>query len=823
MSAAERRQIADALGREPTTVELRAFDAQWSEHCSYKSSRRHLRRLPVQSRDVVLGPGEDAGILHLGEHEGERYGVVVAHESHNHPSQVVPFEGAATGVGGIVRDVLCMGAQVVGIADALRFGDVSKPDSHERHVAQAVVDGISEYGNAIGVPNLAGDVYFHEGFNENCLVNVIALGLVKESEIVRSFAPPQSAGWPMLLVGKATDASGFGGASFSSLSLDVENESVNKGAVQVPDPFLKNVLMRATYRVFDVLRERGVTAACKDLGAGGVMGCSAEICAAGGFGARIDLDRLNVAQEGLPPEVLAVGETQERMLFVVPPQVAGEVMRIYNEEFSLPQIAYNARAVIVGEVTSEKRYVLTHHGKTVMDVDIELLATPPELLIPSEASGVEGPPPGSAPNLVIPGPSTGATLRVAPLRTGSVEGLPPGSAPNLVIPGPSTGATLRVAPLRTGSVEGPLPGNAPNLVIPSAASEASGVEGPLQRLATLLSSLDGCSREPLYRRYDSVVRGCTVIPRGYADAGVIAPIPGSPLGVAVAVAGNPRYGAIDPRLAAEYAVLEAVRKVVAVGARPIGLTDCLNFGNPNDPQHYGEFVAAVDGLEHAARELGLPFVSGNVSFYNESSSGKAIPASAIVACIGAISDIGTTVGHSLKHGAELVYVGRMQQAMAGAAVGGDGAALLSIDYEAERKRIEAVLDAISSGAVCAAKATGAGGMLPAVAEMAFASRLSPGPCLEWLDAHEPDLDAMTSSFAESGGWIIALSPLELLGVSELNWFYDFAVAHGLRYPEDYHNLGCAFDDVQLCLPEEKEIDLGDLFDAWQKRLAEIYP
>ncbi len=564
LGADERRRIAQGLGREPTRVELHAFDAQWSEHCSYKSSRAQLRRLPVQGERVVLGPGEDAGILSLGEHAGERYCVVVAHESHNHPSQIVPFEGAATGVGGIVRDVLCMGARVVALADALRFGDVRDPESHQRHVARAVVDGISAYGNAIGVPNIAGDVYFHEGFNENALVNVVALGIVKEREIVRSFVPPNGEGWVLLLVGKATDPSGFGGASFSSLTLDAESETANRGAVQVPDPFLKNVLMRATYRVFDALHARGIRAACKDLGAGGVMGCSAELCASGGFGARIDLDLVNTAVPGLPPDVLAVGETQERMLLALPPAVVDDVLRIYNEEFTLPQIAYNARAAVIGTVTRERRYMLTHRGETVMDVDIEFLTKAP-FVTPSAASATP----------------------CHPERSERSE--------------------------RNRGTD---------------ASDS-------------LALYNTCSREPLYRRYDSVVRGCTVIPRGYAEAGVIAPIPGSRLGVALAVAGNPDLSGRDPRLAAEDAVREAVDKVVSVGAEPIGLTDCLNFGNPNKEGHYAEFVAAVDGLAHAARSLNLPFVSGNVSFYNEDSAGNAIPASAIVACIGAIDDVGS--------------------------------------------------------------------------------------------------------------------------------------------------------------------------------------
>ena len=331
----ELERIVERLGRKPSIVELHAFDAQWSEHCSYKSSRHHLKRLPARGSSVVLGPGEDAGILHLGVHHGERYGVVVAHESHNHPSQVVPFEGAATGIGGIVRDVLCMGAEVIAVADPLRFGAIEEQGTHQCYVAQGVVDGISAYGNAIGVPNLAGDVYFDDGFDENCLVNVVALGLVKESDAIASRAPKGAEGWEIVLVGKATDPSELRRRVFLVVViLDVKMLELNKSAVQVPDPFLENVLMRASYRVFALLRGLKVTAAFKDLGAGGIMGCSAEITGQGGYGAEIDLDQVNVAVEGMPPEVIAVGETQERLLWVAPPEIVPEILRIYRSKSS---------------------------------------------------------------------------------------------------------------------------------------------------------------------------------------------------------------------------------------------------------------------------------------------------------------------------------------------------------------------------------------------------------------------------------------------------------------------------------------------------------
>src|SRR6202049_1373316 len=371
LSEDELRRIAEHLGRVPTDTELFAFDAQWSEHCSYKSSREHLKKLPTEGPTVLLGVGEDAGIVRLGEWQGETYGIVVAYESHNHPSQVVPFEGAATGVGGIVRDVLCMGAEVIGIADPLRFGRLE--NEHGRSVAQSVVDGIAAYGNAIGVPNVGGDVFIDESFDDNVLVNVIALGLVKEKDIIHSRAPKGSVGWDIVLAGKATDRSGFGGASFSSLTLDDEDAEQNKSAVQVPDPFLKNVIMRASYAVFAALREQNLTVGFKDLGAGGLAGCSAELCAAGGVGAEVELERVSTAPRDVAPEVVGIGETQERLCWIVPPSFTPTLLALYNEMYSLPRVARGACASIIGKVTEGRRYVARYRNETVMNVDLEFL------------------------------------------------------------------------------------------------------------------------------------------------------------------------------------------------------------------------------------------------------------------------------------------------------------------------------------------------------------------------------------------------------------------------------------------------------------------
>ena len=740
----ELRRIAERLGRDPTIVEVHAFDAQWSEHCSYKSSRHLLRKLPTEGPTVMQGPAEDAGILHLGEWNGEKWGVVIAHESHNHPSQVVPFEGAATGVGGIVRDVLCMGAEVIGLADPLRFGRVENAGSHQRYVAQGVVDGISAYGNAIGIPNLAGDAYFDERFDDNCLVNVVALGLVKQHEIVHSAAPPGSEGWDIVLVGKATDTSGFGGAAFSSVTLDEEDADANKGAVQVPDPFLKNVIMRASYRVFEYLRENGITAGFKDLGAGGIMGCSAELCSSGGYGAIVDLDDVNTAIKNMPPEVIAIGETQERLCWVLPGDVTPEVLRIYNEEFSLPLIARGACATVIGCVQREKQYVLRYGDELVMDVPIDFL---------------------------------------------------------------------------TGSIKDDLPVRAMSerKVTDAARRYVTGDHDPGELFPRILAHRDVCSREPLFVRYDGVVRGTTVIPRGSASAGVIAPIEGSPLGVALGVAGNPRYGKSDPFLAAQYAVLEAVRKVISVGARALGLTDCLNFGNPQNVDHYSELVHSIDGLALAARELGTPYVSGNVSLYNESKTGNAIPASPIIACVGGLDDVSRVVTAPFKRAGSALYAIGLPRNAAGGAVFADvlsqtGGPIAPIDYERATAGIAFFQAARDAGLILSARSAGDGGIATALAQMAFATlRRAPiGARLldaeSWTKGVPGPLEAY---FGECSGFVVETSDgasLEAIATDAVELVRIGETVAGQEFV-----LGSA------------RFDLRDLYEVWSAPLAEVYP
>ena len=372
MSVDEARSIAQVLGRDPTLTELFCYDAMWSEHCSYKSSRATLKEfLPSDAPNVVMGPVEDSGIVAI----DDKWCVVISHESHNHPSQILPNEGAATGIGGIVRDVNCMGATVVATADPLRFGDPFGPKANKvRWVAEGVVDGIWQYGNALGVPNIAGDVVFSESFDDNCLVNVVSLGIVRRDQIIRSRAPPLAGekGYDVILVGKPTDASGLGGVTFASEALREEDEETNRGAVQIPDPFLKNVLFKANSDLFRMVRESGIEIGFKDLGGGGFTCATSEMGAAGGFGMEIDLDEMHKAAD-FPPEVLSIAETQERFLIIAPEELREKILNIYNEDWDLPNVYEGARASVVGKINTGDRFVVRHKGETVCDVPIQHL------------------------------------------------------------------------------------------------------------------------------------------------------------------------------------------------------------------------------------------------------------------------------------------------------------------------------------------------------------------------------------------------------------------------------------------------------------------
>ncbi|MFC2075857.1 phosphoribosylformylglycinamidine synthase subunit PurL [candidate division KSB1 bacterium] len=695
LSVFEAGRIVELLGRNPSLVEATIFHIMWSEHCSYKSSKKILKKhLPIQAPNVILSVEEDAGIVELGTVAGRPWGLVVAHESHNHPSQVVPMEGAATGIGGIIRDVYCMGAEVVGVMDALRFGDPLGPNRQRvTEVVQGVVDGIWRYGNPVGLPNLGGDVLFDSTYDDNCLVNVVAIGVVPADRIIHSYVPATAADEPydVILVGKPTDDSGFGGAAFASVILDDADELENRGAVQVPDPFLKRVLSEAIKVVLNETEAAGFQIGFKDLGAGGIACSTSEMGAAAGFGIELDLDLVPVSMD-IPPEIIACSETQERYCLIVPRRFSPRLLDIFNKDFELPSIYEGARAAVIGSVADHGRYVLRRGGEVVTDADIDAITT--GIFYDRETK---------------------------PRDRSFAE---PAAFPQIAVG---------------------------------------------QALLEILASPNGTSREYIYRHYDSQVMGNAVMEAGAADAGVISPFSGEPVGIAVSADGNPFYGEIDPYQAAALAVAESMMNVAAVGATPACLTDCLNFGNPEDPAVMSDFTESVKGIAWAAREIGhidhpghpVPVVSGNVSFYNESARGRAIHPSPIICCVGLIDDYSKAVSMDIKGpGNRLVLIGPRRDELGGSIfyrlfAGETGANIPRMDPAEIRAMIAAVIEAVNSGLVLACHDISTGGLLTSLAEMMLACPTENHLGIDLEPESGPDeIAASKYLFSETPGYIL---------------------------------------------------------------------
>jgi phosphoribosylformylglycinamidine synthase subunit PurL len=697
----EARLIEKKLKRSPTLTELHIFNIEWSEHCSYKSSKEILKLLPTSASNVIQGPQEDAGIIELTTINGERVGLVMAHESHNHPSQVVPYEGAATGIGGVIRDVLCMGAQILGTANPLRFGDPNGKNKQKiKYIANSVIDGIAGYGNPLGIPVLAGDVYFNNSFNSNCIVNVVCLGMVKERNIIHSCVPENSVGHDIIVIGKATDNSGFGGASFASVVLQGEQ---NKGAVQVPDPFLKNMLVRATHAVFEEARRNNTIIGFKDCGAGGIMCASSELGADGGKGMEIDIDCIHTSMT-LPPYIIACAETQERFVMITPPYFTPKVLKIYNEDFALPTVAQYARASVIGKVTDNNRYVMKYNSQVVCDAPIAEIT-----------SGIKY----------------------------HRESSP----------------------------------SAKTFIEPALQEKENYNETVLQ----VLNHPNVASKAKAFKHYDTEVLGNAVIRAGEADAGVIAPLPGKKVGVALSVDCNPMYTRIDPYKGAALAVIESMRNIVAVGATPRAMTDCLCNGNPEKPEEFWAFTQNVKGIADAARALWqkgtrepVPFVSGNVSFYNESAT-QSVDPSPIIACVGLLKDYSTAITMRLKRVESILcLIGKRKDECGGSIYyqmhHQTGKNLPSIDFEEIRKQLYAVIDAIGERKVLSCHDISDGGIVATISEMILGGNADGiiGAELHFLDSIQTD----KLLFSETGGFVLEIDEQHTKRVKALCQFHQ---------------------------------------------------
>ncbi|HUI28230.1 MAG TPA: phosphoribosylformylglycinamidine synthase subunit PurL, partial [Candidatus Kryptonia bacterium] len=531
LSADEYRRIIEVIGRTPTYVELGIFSVMWSEHCSYKSSRRWLRELPTHGPRVLQGPGENAGAVDI----GDGLAAVFKIESHNHPSFVEPYQGAATGVGGILRDVFTMGARPIANLDSLRFGAIDHPRT--RYLVHGVVSGIGGYGNCIGVPTVGGDLYFDAGYNDNILVNAFTIGIVRADRIFRARAA--GVGNPVIYVGSKTGRDGIHGASLLASAEFGDETEHKRPTVQVGDPFTEKLLLEACLE----LMERDAIVAIQDMGAAGLTSSSVEMAARGGTGLILDLDRVPLRETGMTPYEILLSESQERMLIVAKAGAEATVQQVFAK--------WDLDASVVGTVTDDKRFRVRFGDEEVACVPLAALT--------DEAPAYERP--------AAPAPEFDA-------------------------------AQL----LDLNHV--PLPGDYNHT------------------LMQLLDAPNIASRSWVFRQYDYLVRGNTVVQPG-SDAAVVR-VKGTNKALALSVDCNSRYCQLDPYVGAMTAVVESARNVVCAGGLPIGLTDCLNFGNPEKPEVMWQFVEAIHGIRDACTALEVPVVSGNVSFYNET-AGRAIP------------------------------------------------------------------------------------------------------------------------------------------------------------------------------------------------------
>jgi phosphoribosylformylglycinamidine synthase len=620
----EYRVIVEQLKRSPNEVELGMLGVLWSEHCSYKSSKALLRRLPSSGSAVLQGPGENAGAVSI----GQGYAVVFKIESHNHPSAIEPYQGAATGVGGIIRDVIAMGARPVALLDSLRFGPL--PES-SRHVA-GVVEGIGGYGNCIGIPTVGGEVYFEDCYANNPIVNAMCVGLVKVDRLMRARA--EGKGNSLMLVGADTGRDGIHGASFASVELD-ERSSERRPAVQVGNPFLEKLLLEACMD----LEHTDAVIAIQDLGAAGLTSAVAE--SAGkveGAGVRVDVSRVPRRERGMTPYEVMLSESQERMLVVVKRGREAEVADIFK--------AWDLTSEVIGEVTDDGHF-------TVVDGRQEVARLPVQLL------------------------TDGAPLR-------RLVGIAPEPPPDIDIDA------------------------IPPLVDPG------------QTLLKMLASPNLRSRRDIFRRYDHMVGDATIVPPG-GDAAMLR-IKGTTLGLAMTTDCNSRYCHLDPHLGAQLAVAEAARNIVATGARPLAVTDCLNLANPDRPEVYWELEETVAGLAHACRALEVPIVSGNVSLYNDASGESPIYPTPVVGMVGLIDDYSKRLGAGLRaEGDFVLLIGSSHNDLGGSdylkveydVIAGRPPAL---DLAREKAVNRLILSAAQSGYLRSAHDCADGGMLVALAE-----------------------------------------------------------------------------------------------------------
>ncbi|MER7989481.1 phosphoribosylformylglycinamidine synthase subunit PurL [Streptomyces noursei] len=683
----EYARIREILGRRPTGAELAMYSVMWSEHCSYKSSKVHLKQFGEKAPEndaLLVGIGENAGVVDV----GQGYAVTFKVESHNHPSYIEPYQGAATGVGGIVRDILAMGARPVAVMDPLRFGAADHPDT--KRVLPGVVAGIGGYGNCLGLPNIGGEVVFDPCYQGNPLVNALCVGVMKHEDI--HLAKASGAGNKVILYGARTGGDGIGGVSVLASETFDDSKPAKRPAVQVGDPFQEKLLIECTLEIF---REK-LVAGIQDLGGAGLSCATSELASAGSGGMRVELDTVPLRDSSLSPEEILMSESQERMCAIVEPDKVDRFLEICEK--------WDVIATVIGEVTDGSRLEIFWHGEQIVDV-------------PPRSVAHEGP-----------------TYHRPYARPDWQDALQADDAAKL--PRPANAAELRAQVLQ------------------------------------LVGSPNQASKAWITDQYDRFVQGNTVLAQP-EDSGMVRIDEDTNLGVAVATDGNGRYAKLDPYAGAQLALAEAYRNVAATGARPLAISDCLNFGSPEDPAVMWQFAEATRGLADGCQTLGTPVTGGNVSLYNQTGD-VAIHPTPVVAVLGVIDDVTrrTPVGFA-EEGQLLYLLGDTREELGGSAwsqVIHDhlGGLPPQVDLERERLLAEILISASRDGMVDAAHDLSDGGLVQALVE----SCLHGGKGARVV---VPDgLDPFVFLFSESAGRAVVAVPR-----SEELRFTDMCGARGL--------------------------------------------
>ena len=662
------------MGREPNYLELSLFSVMWSEHCGYKNSRPLLRRFPNEGPRVLQGPGENAGVVEV----GDGWALAFKMESHNHPSAVEPYEGAATGVGGIIRDILAMGARPVALLDSLRFGPLG--EERNRYLFREVVRGIGGYGNAVGVPTVGGEVEFSPAYSGNPLVNAMCVGLIRVDELVRSRATGE--GNAVVLLGSKTGRDGIHGATFASDELTEESES-KRSNVQVGDPFAEKMLIECCLK----LLEEDLLVSLQDLGAAGITSSASEMAAGGGVGIDIEVEKVPRRETGMEPWEVMISESQERMLAVVEPEKVDEALALARR--------YGIGGTVVGRVAGHGDLRVVENGEVVGTVPAEHLADAPayerEVVRPAYLDEVQ---------------------------KFDTAGLPEPDDYNEV-------------------------------------------------LLRMLSHPNGRSRRSIYNQYDHQVGTDTVVLPG-ADAAVMR-IKGTKRGFAVTTDGRGRHCFLDPRGGGAATVAEAYRNLSCVGAEPVAVTDCLNFGSPEKPDGYYQLAECIEGMSEACEALGTPVVSGNVSLFNETDRGAIYP-TPTVGMVGVFEDVSRHATPGFKREGDIVVVlgGGSHVSLAGSEYaeivhGRVAGRPTGPDLAAEKKTADLVRGMIRSGLVDTAHDVSGGGEIVAVAEMAIAGGLGveyPEGELERMTGGQGEGRTDVALFGESGNTFIVAVPEE---------------------------------------------------------------